>query len=279
MKIITLIENLKNENSNLENEHGISLYIELGDKKILFDVGKTDKFIRNAKKMGVILSDVDIVVISHGHKDHGGGLSEFFKINKKAKVFMKEEVQGEKIFKYFFISRSIGLDSDCFIKNKDRINFISKFSEIENNIFLITDIERKYSVPNGNKYLYLKFKNKMKQDNFNHELIMVLKENNKINVFTGCSHNGIENMIDSVRDKFSKEKIQMLIGGFHLLKLPIFGIYTQEDTIIERISRKILDEKIEKVFTGHCTGEKGYEKLRKILGEKIKYFKTGDELN
>lgn len=238
------MENLKNENSNLENEHGISFYIELEEKKILFDVW--DKVIN--------LSDIDMVVISHGHKDHGGGLSEFFKINKKAKVFMKEEAWGEKSFKYFFMSRDIGLDMDCLIKNKDRINFVSKFSEIENNIFLITDIQKKYRVPSGNKYLYSKIKNKMKQDNFNHELIMVLKEKNKINIFTGCSHNGIENMIDSVRDKFSKEKIQMLIGGFHLLKLPIFGVYTKEDTIIEGISKK-------------------------ILGEKIKYFKTGDELN
>lgn len=71
MKFITLAENTC-KSEEFEAEHGLSLYIEACGKKILFDMGQTDMFSRNAKKLGAELSDVDIAVLSHGHYDHGG---------------------------------------------------------------------------------------------------------------------------------------------------------------------------------------------------------------
>ena len=66
MKIIILVEDLK-AGGRLKNEHGLSLYIEKDDKKYLLDVGKSDVFIKNAKKLGVDISDIDAVFISHNH--------------------------------------------------------------------------------------------------------------------------------------------------------------------------------------------------------------------
>ncbi|MDD1764357.1 MAG: MBL fold metallo-hydrolase, partial [Methanobacteriaceae archaeon] len=87
MEIVCLIENQK-EDSHLESEHGLSLFIDNGHEKILFDTGATEKLVRNASKMGVELDKVDLVIISHGHRDHGGGLKSFFKINRDAPVYM-----------------------------------------------------------------------------------------------------------------------------------------------------------------------------------------------
>ena len=53
----------------------------------LFDVGASELFLQNAKKFDVSIADVDFLVISHGHYDHGGGLKTFFKENTKAEVF------------------------------------------------------------------------------------------------------------------------------------------------------------------------------------------------
>ena len=78
MIIKTLVENTS-ISKDFGNEHGLSLYIETNALKILFDVGASELFLKNAEKLGVNITDVDFLVISHGHYDHGGGLKIFFK--------------------------------------------------------------------------------------------------------------------------------------------------------------------------------------------------------
>lgn len=82
MKIYTLIENIPFQDQYIA-EHGLSLYIETKNHKILFDFGQSDIFIQNAKILGVDLSQVDIAILSHGHYDHGGGLKIFLLLIKK----------------------------------------------------------------------------------------------------------------------------------------------------------------------------------------------------
>jgi len=89
MEIIALIENETcQQHSDLKAEAGLSLLIKLGKQNILFDTGSSGAFADNAKKLGVDLSTIDFVVISHAHFDHTGGLERFFEINSTAKVFI-----------------------------------------------------------------------------------------------------------------------------------------------------------------------------------------------
>lgn len=85
MKIITLIENLVYE-EGLVAEHGLSVYIETANRKMLFDTGQSGIFIQNAKTLSIAIENIDSVVLSHGHYDHTGGLYPFLDVNKKAKV-------------------------------------------------------------------------------------------------------------------------------------------------------------------------------------------------
>ena len=87
MRITVLLENTA-ASSDMEVEHGLSLFIETGTKTILFDMGQTDLFARNAGKLGCDLSRVDAAVLSHGHYDHGGGLERFLEINSHAPVYL-----------------------------------------------------------------------------------------------------------------------------------------------------------------------------------------------
>ena len=80
MRIVNLIENIKG-NPECDFEHGLSLYVETQKHKLLMDTGCSDKFLENAKRLSVQLENVDSVVLSHGHYDHGGGLLDFAKIN------------------------------------------------------------------------------------------------------------------------------------------------------------------------------------------------------
>ena len=84
-----MVEN-KCLNKDLAKEHGLSLYIKTNGKKILFDVGESKKFWKNAEKIGINLEEIDYLILSPGHKDHGGGLPYFLKRNKKAKINCSE---------------------------------------------------------------------------------------------------------------------------------------------------------------------------------------------
>jgi 7,8-dihydropterin-6-yl-methyl-4-(beta-D-ribofuranosyl)aminobenzene 5'-phosphate synthase len=82
----TVLSDNRTSNPALETEHGLSILLATERYKILLDTGASDVFIRNAEQLGIDLSDVDYVFISHGHSDHAGGLRYFLEQNQRAKV-------------------------------------------------------------------------------------------------------------------------------------------------------------------------------------------------
>ena len=91
MKIVTLTDN-RALDSELKTEHGLSVYIETENHKVLFDTGQSALFAQNASKLGIDLQQIDLAVISHGHYDHIGGLHHFLETNHHAKVILKREI-------------------------------------------------------------------------------------------------------------------------------------------------------------------------------------------
>lgn len=89
MKIVTLVENICG-NDLCGCEHGLSLYVETEHHKLLLDTGASDLFFENAKKLDIDLCQVDTVILSHGHYDHGGGILKFVEINPHATIYMQK---------------------------------------------------------------------------------------------------------------------------------------------------------------------------------------------
>ena len=94
----TVLSDNRSNNPALETEHGLSILLTTEQHKILLDTGASDVFIRNAELLGVNLSDVDYVFISHGHSDHAGGLRYFLEHNPKAKVIVSPEAMSGKFY-------------------------------------------------------------------------------------------------------------------------------------------------------------------------------------
>lgn len=278
MKITALMENTK-INEDLACEHGLSLYIEFVNKKILLDTGASGSFLSNGEKLGINIEDVDAVVLSHGHNDHGGGLKAFFSSNSIGKVYLKKEAIKDYYAYKEGDKKYIGLGKDMIEDNWKRLNFINEFTEIEKNIFIISEIEKDYPLPQGNSNLYMEDKNGFRRDKFTHELVLVIRGEEGIVIFTGCAHNGIINIIKTAKDLFPGEKIKGIVGGFHLMTEGRWDGLCMENEEIDKISGVIIKEEVEVVYTGHCTGERGYLRLKEKLGEGVKYLSTGDKID
>ena len=80
MKICVLVDNKTGGDDNLQAEHGLSIWFALNGKNYLVDVGASSLFVENAARLGIDIADVDVLVLSHAHADHTGGLAAFIDI-------------------------------------------------------------------------------------------------------------------------------------------------------------------------------------------------------
>lgn len=94
----TVLSDNRNNDSRLSIEHGLSILLETEQYRILLDTGASDVFVRNAELLGVDLSSVEYVFISHGHSDHAGGLRYFLEQNRQAKVIVSPNAMNGKFY-------------------------------------------------------------------------------------------------------------------------------------------------------------------------------------
>lgn len=271
MKIVTLMEN-ETINPKLKSAHGLSLYIEHNEHKILFDVGPNNNFEANAKVLGIDLSEVDIVIISHGHFDHGKGLKKFMQINNKAKIYISIDGFSKQYKKMGPLYIPIGLKKPkdlrrfIFIKNSKKISDDMKiYSRIKNTTQIISDSS-----------LLTKRNNEYVEDTFEHEIYLVIKDGENNVLFSGCSHKGIENIVDTIEKK-EDFGLTHILGGFHMTH------YDPQDliqtTYLESLGQKLYKKKVKTFFSCHCTGDEAFNALKPQMREKLERIKTGSVIN
>lgn len=269
IKISVLTENTCKE--GFISEHGLSLLIESNGKTILFDSGQSDVFLKNSKKLNKDLNAVNLMVLSHGHFDHGGGIPFFIKENNKAPIYMEKEAFGNHYAKRPNKYEYIGLPPK--LKGNERIRFTETEERIDSNTILFSGIPEIFEKPRSNEGLYIKNSNgTLIPDKFNHEQNLLIKdsETGKTLLVTGCSHNGILNIVSHFYKTYGYYP-NTVIGGFHLSSR---SGGDASDTEIEEIGKALLATG-SMYYTGHCTGEGPYKKLKNIMGKNIAYIHAG----
>lgn len=268
MIVKALVENTAVSNDFLY-EHGLSLYIETKERKILFDVGDSGIFLDNAKKLNVDIKEVDYLIISHGHYDHGGGLKTFLNENKNAKVFLRQLAFGEQYAKRSSeMLQYIGLEKG--LKENERLIFTPDSYRICDGIEVFSNVEKIVPYPVSNNGLYTKQNGEMITDTFLHEQNLSIEENGKTLLITGCAHNGIINILEHFK-KIRGCMPDYVIGGFHLSSRS--GGDESPETI-DKISNYLIKTNA-RYYTCHCTGKEQYKRLKVNMGDSIDYLKTG----
>ena len=272
MRITTVVEN-NTISREYKKKHGLCLYIKTKSHKILFDLGPDNTFIKNAEKLNIDIKDIDILVISHGHKDHGGGLEAFLNYNNKAKIYMSKYAFEEYYASVFKFGKAyVGLNKN--LKLNKRIIFTDDFLNIGDEMMLISNVKGNVLSPKGNKSLLVKENEKYILDDFKHEQHLVLKEDGKNILISGCSHTGILNIIESVENVL-EDNIHIVVGGLHLFN-PI-NKKTEDISLINQLGKELSKMDLT-IFTCHCTGKKAFKELEKIIGDRINSICTGEEI-
>jgi len=270
MKVYTLLENTSKSDDYI-HKHGLSLYIETENHKILFDMGPDDTFIKNAKKLNVNLSDVDIAIVSHGHMDHGGGLKAFMEINKKARIILSENIFDDYFAKIFWIKKIyIGLDKA--LEGNKRFEFVNGTVKLDDEVTLFNQVPQEQLAPKGNRKLYMQKNGKSVHDEFNHELNLIITENDNRSLFCGCAHNGVINIIQKAKS-ISENSIQSVIGGFHLMGTNPYKNRDRE--FLFKFTDALNTEGIAQFYTGHCTGATVFNYLESKV-DNLQSMSTGD---
>lgn len=275
MRIINLVEN-EPGGSGCEAAHGLSFYVETENHKMLFDTSPGDVVLHNAQKLGVDLTAVDTVILSHGHYDHSGGILSFAALNPNAKIYMQQNAGGEyyaydgeeKGFRY------IGIDKK--IRSLSQVHLLTGDTKIDDELQLFTVDTRAFPLPSTNKRLRELCGGEYIQDEFRHEQNLLLTSEGKKILFCGCAHNGILNVMETLKRKFGKAMLpDLVIGGFHLMKLTEFS---EADTAEVTKIADCLKGYNAHFATCHCTGLPAFNQMKEIMGGQLTYVRSGDEV-
>lgn len=246
-KRITILYDAFGAPSMLQKDWGFAALVEYGGRRILFDTGNSAKiFEHNVKQLGVDLTRLDAVVISHRHGDHTSGLTHLLEVNSEVKIYAPQEgafFKGPIPLGFLTPHPSLppelhyyeGKLPEQFVTGtpweKGNFEIVTKTTEIFPGFYVLTTQSQKPGTMEMN------------------EVSLVLRTPKGLAVVVGCSHPGVEKILEEAAKIDSR--LYTVTGGFHLVLTP------QEE--VQRVASVLHDTlKIERVAPGHCTSELGF---------------------
>lgn len=268
MKIVILMEDTCGS-PRCRYEHGLSVYMETNKHRLLVDTGATDAFLENAKVLGIDLTKVDTLILSHGHYDHAGGILAFRAVNPDAKIYMQRSAADD----YYHHERYIGIDKR--ILELPGVHLLDGDCRLDEELFLFSKITGRKYFANSNLLLSKRVRGKNIQDEFAHEQCLVLTQGQEHILVSGCAHNGILNILSRYRELFADDP-KTVISGFHMMKK---GIYTEEEAASIQETAKQLALMDTTFYSGHCTGSQAMALMAPVLGEKLMEIHSGMQIS
>ena len=245
MKITALVEN--KGTGGLKGVHGLSLYIETAEHKIIFDVGPDGTLFDNARTLGISLAEADTVIISHGHYDHGGALARLLEINKTARVYVQRRAFERHYAKILLIKKDIGLDAALAAHPQIVLTDGDFVIDGGLRLFTVTDTAKCHSSANDTLYAG------DVPDKFAHEQNLIIS-GGATALIMGCGHTGIVNIME----KAAQYAPGVCVGGYHLYNPTTKK--TVPNALLDEIAAELSRWDV-RYYTCHCTGEDAFAYL------------------
>ena len=249
------------------SEWGLSILIEADEKVILLDTGASGIFAKNAEQLGIDLSFVDFGVLSHAHYDHSDGMDTFFTLNNNAPFLVRSGSRENCFGIEDGALKYIGIRKGLLEEYKGRIKFVDNTLEIADGIWLVPHRSADYSAIARRNDLYTRTGKDCIPDSFCHEQSLVIDTKFGLVIFNSCSHTGMSNILEDVKEALGRKDIYAYVGGLHLYKLT--------DAELDGLCEEIERNRVEQILTGHCTGDHAFAFLHERLGDRIRQFCSG----
>lgn len=286
MKLTVLIENKPNpRRPELAAEHGLSVLVEHEGARVLLDTGTTGAFAQNAEKLGLSLSQLDGVVISHNHYDHIGGIRTLLACNDSAPIYLRQEARRRYYRHVDGVYHYHGEPEGVFQEAAERFVFLEQDTEIAPGIWAMHN-----RVQDESRFCQDRAKfcracdGGYEPDDFTHEQFLCIQGKEGLTILSSCSHNGIVNIVESVRRQFPGQPVCQVVGGFHMMahRPDPQGVMAEcmncPDAFALQMAQYLKEAVTGGIYTCHCTGQVACANLAQVLGDRIRYIPTGTVL-
>ncbi len=274
-KITILCENRAGLTKNIVGEHGFCALVEKNGQKILLDTGQGLGLIPNARTLGIDLSRIDTIVLSHGHYDHTGGLAQLLPFSQKTRLIAHPDIFGPKFsqqknnadepFKYIGPPLSKDLleaDPNC------ELILQKNFQKISDQIFFSGQIPRVTDFETNDKRLKLKLENKFSDDPLFDDTSLLIETKKGPVILTGCAHSGIVNVMKHFENMTGHNRFYAVIGGTHL------GFLNSDDQL-EKTMDAFEAYDLDMIGVSHCTGNEASATCYNRFKEKFAFANAG----
>ena len=263
-KVTTLCENnIGHGSKNLIGEHGLSFYVEANDRRILFDTGQNLALSNNAEVLGIDLSRIDTVVLSHGHYDHSSGLKTLLNCNTDFTLCAHADVFSPKVKGAGDSHKYIGIPVERIALEQKgvKIKLDKDPSQIAPGITTTGTIPLSHEFEAVESDFYLKNGDDFTADTLADDRALILDTKKGLVVLLGCSHRGVINTLNHITQITGRERVHAILGGLHLGKA--------SDAKLEKIVDHLRTFELDKIGVGHCTGPKAFVALANAFGDKV----------
>ncbi len=271
--ITTLSENTAAA-PNLLAEWGLSILVETDTANILLDTGQSVSVSHNADILGVDLSQVVKIVLSHGHFDHTGGLRQVLrKMRKETEILAHPDIWSAKYSRRHGQERYIGIP--CPRQELEslgaRFNLTTEPVKITDNIMTTGEVPMVTDFEQIDPDLYVKEDAGFKPDRLRDDQALIIKTESGLVVILGCAHHGMINTLYHAQQLTGVKEIRMVLGGCHL------NVATEEQ--IWQTIAALKELAVPRIGVSHCTGLTAAAIMAHEFGEGFFFNNAGTRIN
>jgi 7,8-dihydropterin-6-yl-methyl-4-(beta-D-ribofuranosyl)aminobenzene 5'-phosphate synthase len=273
MKLTIISENRVGLSKGLIAEHGWSVCLEAGDKKVLWDTGQGMALKGNAAALGVNLKQIDLIALSHGHYDHTGGLAAALEASGGAEVICHPACFENKKVRREMFGKTLEIPVGCPWKAAQleaqgaRLRFVEDAIELAPGVHFFAAIPMRTDFERIEPGFFVDGEHGRRDDDFADDAALAVVTERGVSVLLGCAHRGMINTLEHVRARLGVERIVSVWGGTHLIERRP----EQVEATIAALSRL----GVETVAAAHCTGFQNESRLATALREKFVFAHVG----